>query len=327
MQKTHKESEKERKKAEQLLAQIATSVGVLDKTSGKINDNITLTGEISDQIADATEDIARRTVDEVSDIEEIKGMVQNGVTQIQQVAQSSTQMAEVSNQTNTQVQTGGMMVNDLSIQMQQLKERMDTVAASIHNLADESAKIIDILATLDQITAQTNLLSLNASIEATRAGEHGRGFAVVATEIRQLSEDSAKFTEQIHGILKGIENQTAQVQDEIVIGQKAVDACTDNARNVNYSFQEIAENTSQVLSQATGIERQAQMLETLMNNTLQNVNNINDNVESTSTAMEQISTNIMNLHGNIGSVMEGYHDINEITAALVSASEREDEII
>ena len=96
---------------------------------------------------------------------------------------------------------------------------------------------------------------------------------------------------------------------------------------MNYSFQEIAENTSQVLSQATGIERQAQMLETLMNNTLQNVNNINDNVESTSTAMEQISTNIMNLHGNIGSVMEGYHDINEITAALVSASEREDEII
>ena len=327
LQKTHKESEKERKKAEQLLAQIATSVGVLDKTSGKINDNITLTGEISDQIADATEDIARRTVDEVSDIEEIKGMVQNGVTQIQQVAQSSTQMAEVSNQTNTQVQTGGMMVNDLSIQMQQLKERMDTVAASIHNLADESAKIIDILATLDQITAQTNLLSLNASIEAARAGEHGRGFAVVATEIRQLSEGSAKFMEQIHGILKGIENQTAQVQDEIVIGQKAVDACTDNARNVNYSFQEIAENTSQVLSQATGIERQAQMLETLMNNTLQNVNNINDNVESTSTAMEQISTNIMNLHGNIGSVMEGYHDINEITAALVSASEREDEII
>lgn len=325
LQKTHKESEKERNKAQQLLAEISKSVGVLDTTSGKINENITITGEISDQIADATEDIARKTAAEVEDIEGIKGMVQTGVEQIQNVAGSSTQMAEASNQTNTRVQEGGKLVNDLSMQMQQVNQRMNAVATEIASLSEENAKIIDILATLDQITSQTNLLSLNASIEAARAGEHGKGFAVVATEIRQLSDDSAKFTEEIHGILQGIENQTHQVQEEILAGQKSVDVCTKHAEEVNYSFQEIAENTSQVLAHATQVERQAQQLEQLMNSTLENVNNINETVESTSAAMEEITSSIMDLHGNIGSVVEGYHDINEITVSLVDVSNQDQE--
>ena len=323
LKKTHKESEKERKKAEQLLSQIGKSVGVLDTTSGKLNENITMTGTISDQIADATEDVARRAVSEVGDIEQIKGMVQNGVSQIKDVAGSSTRMAEVSNETNTQVQAGGQLVGELSSRMQELDQHMESIAGSIRSLSEENAKIIDILATLDQITSQTNLLSLNASIEAARAGEHGRGFAVVATEIRQLSDDSAKFTEQIHAILNGVEGQTAQVQKEILAGQKSVDACTQNANDVNCSFQEIAENTAQVLQRANLIEGQAQDLESLMNTTLENVNNINANVESTSAAMEEISASINNLHDNIGNVVDGYHDINEITEALVQASEPE----
>lgn len=205
--------------------------------------------------------------------------------------------------------------------MEQLNSRMASVAQSIEMLSEENARIVEILATLDQITSQTNLLSLNASIEAARAGEHGKGFAVVATEIRQLSDDSARFTEQIHSILQGVEQRTIQVQKEIVEGQKSVETCTQNANEVNLSFQEIAENTSQVLQHANMVERQAQELEELMKHTLENVNNINDNVESTSAAMEEISASIGTLHGNIGNVVDGYHDINEITEALVSASE------
>lgn len=324
LQKTHKESEKEKNKAQQLLQEISKSVGVLDRTSGKINENITVTGNISDQIADATEDIARKTAAEVNDIEGIKRMVETGVEQIKNVAGSSTRMAEASHLTNTQVQEGGKLVGDLSQQMQNLNERMDLVAHAITELSQENARIVEILATLDQITAQTNLLSLNASIEAARAGEHGKGFAVVATEIRQLSDDSAKFTEQIHGILQGIEKQTNQLQNEIVSGQKSVVTCTQHAEEVNMSFQGIAENTSQVLSHATQVESQAQDLESLMQGTLENVNNINETVEATSAAMEEISCSIMDLHGNIGSVVEGYQDINDITESLVVVSSQDE---
>ncbi len=326
LQKTHKASEKERKKAEKLLAEIGKSVGILDQTSGKINENITVTGEISNQIADATEDIARKTAAEVDDVEKIKRMVQTGVEQIQDVAGSSTQMAEASNHTNDQVQDGAKLVQDLSNQMQELNEKMDVIATSIGSLSDENAKISDILATLDQITAQTNLLSLNASIEAARAGEHGKGFAVVATEIRQLSDDSAKFTEQINAILQGIEKRTNQVQQEILSGQKSVEECTTNAQEVDHSFKHISRNTARVLERANQVETQAQTLEVLMNSTLDNVNNINETVEATSAAMEEISSSILDLHGNIGSVVEGYQDINDITIALVDVSTQEEQV-
>lgn len=322
LQETHKKSEQERAKAQQLLLEISKSVGVLDATSGKINENITITSEISGQIALASEDIAKRTTAEVTDIESIKEMVRNGVSQIQSVAQSSTDMADVSNHTNVSVQEGGKLVDALTGQMTALNEKMNSVAEAIDQLSQGNAKIVDILTTLDEITSQTNLLSLNASIEAARAGEHGKGFAVVASEIRKLSDDSSKFTEQIHDILQGIESQTASVQKEISASQEAVNTCATHALEVNQSFRTIADNTSQVLHRATAIEQQAQKLENLMNSTLSNVNNINSNVESTSAAMEEILSSIIDLKGNIGSVVEGYHDINEITESLVSASEK-----
>ncbi|MDD6037359.1 MAG: methyl-accepting chemotaxis protein [bacterium] len=322
LQETHKISEQERAKAEQLLLEISKSVGVLDATSGKINENITVTSEISGQIALASEDIAKRTTAEVTDIESIKEMVRSGVSQIQSVAQSSTDMADVSNHTNASVQAGGKLVDALAGQMTALNDKMNSVAEAIDQLSQGNAKIVDILKTLDEITSQTNLLSLNASIEAARAGEHGKGFAVVASEIRKLSDDSSKFTEQIHDILQAIESQTASVQKEISASQEAVNTCATHALEVNQSFRTIADNTSQVLHRATVIEQQAQKLENLMDSTLSNVNNINSNVESTSAAMEEILSSIIDLKGNIGSVVEGYHDINDITEALVSASEK-----
>lgn len=320
MKRTQKESDKARKRAEKLLGEIAKSVGILDTTSGKINENISVTSDISNQIATASEDISRKTLAEVEDIEAIKSMVQNGVAQIQSVASSSSDMAAASSETNNQVQQGGLLVNNLAGQMSELNERMEAVANAISSLAEQNNNIAEILETVNQITSQTNLLSLNASIEAARAGEHGRGFAVVATEIRQLSDDTASFTDQINEILQGIAKQTQDVQKEIEKSRQSVQECANNADEVNNSFQFIAENASMVLCQANAIKRDSGELENLMNKTLDNVNNINDNVESTSAAMEEISSSIMDLHGNIGSVVEGYQDINDITASLVEAS-------
>lgn len=322
LQETSKKSDKALKKAEGLLGEIGKSVDVLGNTSGKINDSVVITEEIANQIAVATEDVAKRTVAEVDEIENIKHMVQTGVDQIRIVASTSTSMSEASNQTNQHVSDGGRRVNELTQQMEMLNDKMEEISTSIGRLTDENAKIVDILATLDNITAQTNLLSLNASIEAARAGEHGKGFAVVASEIRDLSETSARFTEQIHEILDGIQKQTDMVCAEIEKGQNSVSQCSNHAQEVNLSFQTIAQNTGMVLEQAQDIEHKSITLEELMHQTLDNVNRINEDVESTSAAMEEISSSIADLHGNIDHVVEGYNDINEITNVLLSAAEQ-----
>lgn len=322
LQKMNSESKAACERAEQLLGEIGKSVNVLDTTSGKINDSITVTEQISSQIAVATDNVARRTIDEVNATETIKALVSDGVSQIQGVSESSALMTEASNATNDRVADGGNMVHALNRQMSEVNRKMDAISQAVTELGEENKKIVEILATLDEITSQTTLLSLNASIEAARAGDHGKGFAVVATEIRKLSDTSAQFTEQIHNILDGIQNKTDMVTNEIHLGQKYVTECAEHVSRVDTSFRNISDNTQQVLMQAQEIEQKSKTLEGLLGRTLEDVNHISDNIESTSAAMEKIKSGITDLNGNIGMVVSGYNDINEITNALVSASDQ-----
>ena len=320
LKKSSEESNRAREKAEALLGQIKKSVGVLEHTSGQINESISVTEEISGSIKVAAEDVANAAVREVEATETIKVLVEDGVEKIRSVANASGQMTDISNETNGSVSEGGSKVSALNEQMQDLSEKMDAISAAMNELDAENKKIVNILVTLDSITKQTNLLSLNASIEAARAGAQGKGFAVVATEIRELSENSAGFTAQIHEILDGVQKQTKNVKEEIAVGLNLVDECNQNVRNVDVSFRNIAENTAQVLNQAQEIEQQAQSLETLLEKTLVDVNHISENVEATSIAMENISNGAVRLHSNVDTVVSGYNDINEITTSLVEAA-------
>ena len=322
LQETSKASEEAKDKAESLLGEIGKSVEKLGSTSGKISESVESTGEISNQISSATDDVASRAMAEVQSVEEITQMIEDGVQQVREVSNSGSIMAEASNATNDKLEEGEGLVEELSSRMQELNEKMDAIASSVSSLNEENTKIANILNSLDEITSQTNLLSLNASIEAARAGEHGKGFAVVATEIRQLSEDSAQFSEQIKKILDGIRKQTEELSRDIVNGQDSVGRCSDNAKAVDDSFGQIKENTLQVIDQARDINDQANSLETLMNRTLENVKDINENIESTSAAMQEIASSISELNGSIDNVVVGYNDINSITSSLVSASGR-----
>ncbi len=320
LQETSEKSTIARETAEALLGEISNTVGVLGDTSAKINESIQVTEEISGQIAVATDDVAKRTASEVSEVEGIKEMVESGVGQVISMADAATAMAEASNETTEAIENGDTRVKNLANQMNALSEKMSSVSDAIQQLNEENNKIVEILKTLDAITSQTNLLSLNASIEAARAGEHGRGFAVVATEIRELSENSARFTEQIHYILNNINNQTDMVVAEINEGQEFVNQCSEYTENVAKSFEEISDNTAIILAQAKDVKEQSVELEKLMNSTLDNVNTINDNIDSTSAAMEEVASSISDLNGNIETIVSGYEDLNKITESLIEAS-------
>ena len=247
------------------------------------------------------------------------------VDKIASIAEFSSQMNASSLNTGKTVEKGGQHVNGLNLNMKDLDSRMEEITRSIQELSQENEKILEILGTLDSITSQTNLLSLNASIEAARAGEQGKGFAVVASEIRNLSENSKEFTEQIHHILNGVHEQTESVKNEIEKGRDAMSLCAEYVREVDESFHEISNNTESVLQQSVDIEERAGELVKLLSETLDDVNNIASNVENTSAAMEEISASINELHENMNVVVNGYDEINSITEDLVEASSQSTE--
>ena len=325
LQETSKKSEEESQKANELVAEISKSVGVLGETNEKISDSIGVTNQISLQIAEATEDVSRVTNTEATDANEIRKMVAESVSQIEIVEKSSSDMGTVAGDASTIVDEGGQKVSELSAEMVSLKEKMDNVSETVKKLNEATNEIVSILATLDEITSQTNLLSLNASIEAARAGDAGRGFAVVATEIRTLSENSANFTSEIHSIIDGVNEQTKNVFKEIEEGMGMVDACVNHATDVDESFDKISEHTKKVYEEAKNIENQAKSLSELLNHTLGNAEDIVDHINSTSAAMEQITASVSNLNGNIDMVVEGHTSIDSITNSLLEASKIEED--
>lgn len=322
IRKTTEAARMDKEKAEKLLEEIGNSVSILDTTSGKISRSVNVSGDIANEIAKATEDVAKRANQEVEATDTIRTMVSNGVDNIQLVSDASNQMTEASNETNKTIADGDRRVKLLSDRMDHLNTQMGEITQAIAELSEENGKIVLILGTLGEITDQTNLLSLNASIEAARAGEAGKGFAVVADEIRNLSDSSAQFTEEIHQILNGVEAKTKQVTEQIALGQESVTECDNHVKEVGASFDNILSNSDQILSRSEEIENKSSELYKLLNNTLDRVNEISSNVESTSAAMEEVAASIGELNCNIGNVVDGYNDINDITETLVSASEQ-----
>lgn len=127
---------------------------------------------------------------------------------IRQVAQHAEATAGAAIQTVTISSEGEALVNRLAVQMQQLAERVASSVNTIRSLDQRSQEISGIVRVIEGVAGQTNLLALNAAIEAARAGEQGRGFAVVADEVRKLAENTAASTHQIEGMVSSIQNDT-----------------------------------------------------------------------------------------------------------------------
>lgn len=176
---------------------------------------------------------------------------------VDSVAAAASQMSEVA-------RSGGQAVRETVSSMESIREQVGMTAEKVRDLDEKGQQIGQIVSTIEALAEQTNLLALNAAIEAARAGEHGRGFAVVADEVRKLAEQSSSATKEIGTLIESVRGTVSATVDAIELAQERVATGTTQSQSAGESLQEIVASAATVADQLTEAANAANDLEKAM---------------------------------------------------------------
>jgi twitching motility protein PilJ len=195
---------------------------------------------------DAIRQVAEETLQQTHQINDTLNSVAEMTRSIQAVANNAQKAAEVSREASTSATTGGEAIEQTVQSILQLRETVAATAKKVKRLGESSQEISKVVSLINQIAMQTNLLAINASIEASRAGEEGRGFAVVAEEVGELATKSAEATKEIEEIVESIQEETAEVVAAMEIGTAQVVEGTRLVENTKQSLDQIVQVSRQI---------------------------------------------------------------------------------
>jgi methyl-accepting chemotaxis protein len=220
--------------------------------------------EFVNQLAEASSDILSSTTQQVASAQEQGSSVAQTVATIEQIAQTSEEAAgraravsDSARHSEEVGRNGRRAVDEAVGAMASVREQVESIASRILALAEQAQAISDIITTVNDISEQTHMLALNASIEASRAGEHGRGFAVVAAEVKALADQSKKATAQVRQILGHIQKATHGAVMTTEEGTKSVASATRVVGQAGATIQTLGELLAQASLTAAQISASA----------------------------------------------------------------------
>ncbi|MFC3625458.1 methyl-accepting chemotaxis protein [Vogesella amnigena] len=219
-------------------------------------------------------------------------------TSISHVADSTVEAAGLTHDSDRQARQGYDSLQGLIDKIRQVSQVVESAAERIARLQEDSARISSIVAVIRDIADQTNLLALNAAIEAARAGEHGRGFAVVADEVRKLSERTAQSTSEIVQMVAAIQDSTREVVQEVGNSVSLTNDSVGNARqagDIMAQLQQMSQQVAGIVNELSASLRQqsiastevAQRIEVVVNHS-EDVTHIAHHAAATSGVMKDV---------------------------------------
>ncbi|MCR5559663.1 MAG: cache domain-containing protein [Schwartzia sp.] len=243
-----------------LMKKISESSEYVASSSEELTSSAEQSSEVSESVANSVVNVASACAEQTTLVASAAEQSENLQKYMDDFADRLKGATEQIQRTSDAAANGGATISEAVQQMKEIKEAVGETARVIGELGESSKEIGAIVDAISSIAEQTNLLALNAAIEAARAGEHGRGFAVVADEVRKLAEQSREQAGEIANLIHGIQQESQNAVDVMQQGIEKVDGGTVAVDSAGSTFNEIVKMVSQV---ATDSEHMAELVKNL----------------------------------------------------------------
>ncbi|AZD58793.1 Methyl-accepting chemotaxis sensor/transducer protein [Pseudomonas chlororaphis subsp. aurantiaca] len=262
---------------------------------GGIRDGVTQIASAAEELSAVTEETSAGVNSQKVETDQVATAMHEMTATVQEVARNAEEASQAAAAADGEAREGDKVVAEAIAQIERLASEVVRSTDAMSVLQQESQKIGSVMDVIKAVAEQTNLLALNAAIEAARAGEAGRGFAVVADEVRALAQRTQKSTEEIEGLVAGLQNGTQQVANVMNNSRSLTDSSVDLTRKAGASLENITRTVSNIQSMNQQIAAAAEQQSAVAEEISRSIINVRDVSEQTAAASDETAASSVEL--------------------------------